>query len=167
MRLPFGLPSKLQAFSEEFMSAFEPEADHLLPVSSRPEVQERSDTEMAVQPASSAIETKSIASAAIEAAGFIASSFRAIVPVPMPSRDKQSHLPPPVSSDAHADEVLEVSDSLHCRNVQESVDLELATFSSSMGSLPLSKGLTDMLHHNYMRVSFALLLLGLILLYFM
>ncbi len=167
MRLPFGLPPKLQAFSEEFMSAFEPEADHLLPMSSRPEVQERSDTEMAVQPASSAIETKSIASAAIEAAGFIASSFRAIVPVQMPSRDKQSHLPLPVSSDAHADEVLEVSDSLHCRNVQESVDLELATFSSSMGSLPLSIGLTDMLHHNYMRVSFALLLLGLILLYFM
>jgi hypothetical protein len=52
-----------------------------------------------------------------------------------------------------------------CRDVQESVDRELALFGRVPSSPPLATVVTDLLRHNYMRLSFALLFLGLILLY--
>jgi hypothetical protein len=53
----------------------------------------------------------------------------------------------------------------HCRDVQESVDRELALFRRLPSSPPLATVVTDLLRHNYMRLSFALLFLGLMLLY--
>jgi hypothetical protein len=167
MRLPFEIPSKLHAFSAEFMSAFDSEADQSLPVLSRVDSMAGASAEVAAPQAPSLeVQARSIASAASEAASLISSSFRALVP----SSNHNDQLratalaPSPSNYVSH-----DVADDLpaSCRDVQDSVDSELAAFRRLSASAPLSLVVTDLLRHNYMRLSFAMLLLGLLLLYFL
>lgn len=171
MRLPFDIPSKLHAFSAEFMSAFDSEADHSLPVFLRVDSMPGASAEVAApQTPSLEIQKRSLASAASETASLIASSFRALVP----SSNHNDHsratalAPAPSNYVSH-----DVADDLSasCRDVQDSVDSELAAFRRLSGAplslAPLSIVVMDLLRHNYMRLSFAMLLLGMLLLYFL
>jgi hypothetical protein len=164
MRLPFALPSKLHAFSEEFLSAFDAEADSLPPLSSRQDTADAADAHVTtVHTFPSVTQSRSIAAAASETASLIASSFRAFVPIAL-SDDK-----PLSSSSATCIDAPPAPDAeLHCRDTQESVDRELASFSRAAPSsalLSLLSAAGEALRRNYMRASFALLLLGLLLLY--
>ncbi len=172
MRLPFELPSKLQAFSAEFMSAFDTEADHALPESHhRGSLENNRDEPAAALTPSPEIQTRSIASAAAETAGLIASSFRALALAPsqryleMSNVNDNSHAADPAQVPSASSSYGSAADvSISCRDVQDSVDRELAAFGRSSASA-LLPAIVELLRHNYMRVSFALLLLGLLFLY--
>jgi hypothetical protein len=167
MRLPFELPPTLQAFSTEFMSAFESEVDNPLPndchmVSS---ANDRADAPVALA-ASPEIQNRSIASAAAETAGLIVSSLRALVPSSTTTvAHHAADAIPRASNTRNQDAVDDPHAPGSCRDVQESVDRELALFGRLPSSPPLATLVTDLLRHNYMRLSFALLFLGLMLLY--
>ena len=148
------------------MSAFESEVDNSLPndchvVSS---ANGRADAPVALA-APPEIQTRSIiASAAAETAGLIVSSLRALVPSSASSA--VHHAVPHASGTSNQDAADDPDAPGSCRDVQESVDRELALFGRLPPSPPLATVVTDLLRHNYMRLSFALLFLGLMLLYF-
>ena len=177
----------MSAFDAEGESRDHESRDHLLPAPALHDAQQHSEQQRAdadnsggvsAQPACAAAETHSIAGAAmqtaasigIQTAASIASSLRALVPlmssdtrIPLPAFAPHSSIAAEArDADADAD-----ADAAHCRRVQESVDMELSAFRSSSRNLPLLKAFADVLQHNYMRVSFALLLMGLFLLRFM
>jgi hypothetical protein len=162
MRLPFSLPPKLQAFSQEFMSAFDAEADHSLPISIQHDIQTSSDAEAAtVHTCTPVSQTKSIAAAASETASLIASSLRALVPMASSDSQRLAHDPapgntasPPFDAAGHLDPLL-----------QDAVDRELEGFGRYSASSALPSVIGDVLRRNYMRLSLALLILGLILLF--
>lgn len=159
MRLPFALPSKLHAFSAEFMSAFDAESDHLPPVSSRVDANACSDAQFTVvHDFLPSAQPKTIAATASETVSFITSSIRALVPTASGSTQQQ-----PSASTMRTD-TAPSDPSLCCPDAQEAVSRELAAFNRLTASSPLS-AFVDTLRRNYMRISFAMLLFGLLLLY--
>jgi hypothetical protein len=127
----------------------------------------RADAPVALA-ASPEIQTRSIiASAAAETAGLIVSSLRALVPSSASSAVHHATADAiPHASDTRNQGAADDPDAPgSCRDVQESVDRELALFGRLPPSPPLATVVTDLLRHNYMRLSFALLFLGLMLLY--
>ena len=171
MRLPFALelPAKLQVFSVEFMAAFDAEADDI-----SPDTAARAPD--AINAAPPAVQGKSIASAAADTAAFIASSLRALAPSPActnphPHSPQQ---PPPHTRAVKTEDDLE--ECIRSADLQSSVDRELAAYSrftpaaalaaASSSLAAASRQAADALSRNFVRVSFGLLVFGMILLLF-
>ncbi len=144
------------------MSAFDAEADHSLPISIEHDVQSSFDAEAAtVHTCTPASQTKSIAAAASETASLIASSLRALVPMASSDSQRLTLDPAPGNVASPSFDAAEHSDPL----LQHAVDRELEGFGRYPASATLPSVIGDALRRNYMRLSFALLILGLILLF--
>jgi hypothetical protein len=156
MQFPFALPSKLQAFSEEFMSAFNAEDDSVSAVPAE------ACADSIIHADSPAVQVTSLA----ETASIIASSIRALVPAAVRANVGGAHHVAPANSAAREEVLSDLLDSdLSCPDAQHAVDHELASFRWSSGSALHLSVFIESLRRNYMAFSVALLLLGLLLLY--
>ncbi len=167
MRLPFALvlPSNLQAFSAEFMSAFDAEPDDGSLESAQAVAAPTARAAEKNEAAPPADQPKSIITSAADTAAFIASSFRSLT-----ATSGSSHQPntlPQATTRAQTEVDLE-----HCvgnSDLQLAVDEELAAFRrfNPTATLFAFSGLAfNMLRIHYMRFSFAMLVIGIIVLIF-